>query len=177
VLRDIGASGPVGVNADRSPAWPAGTCGSISHSSNFTWAAAANLNCSQSVGIDTEPLIDAKIMGSIKAQIVSKSEWDKAKLSTFGMTNAQLFTAIFSAKEAFYKCVYPIENEYFGFRDAVATFLSNREVVVRRCCQKTDHNSNKSLRQNSAKLSVFIEFVGSDVFALTWKESGELSWT
>jgi len=57
LLKQFGNSEQVWANADRSPAWPLGFTGSISHSKNWTWAAVAEQTELVSVGIDTEPVL------------------------------------------------------------------------------------------------------------------------
>ncbi len=50
----------IGKNQDRSPRWPAGFVGSISHSRNWVVAAAARGEDYASIGIDSEPIASAE---------------------------------------------------------------------------------------------------------------------
>lgn len=174
-MQEIGATGEVLVNADRSPAWPDGVTGSISHSSKTVWAAAASKETTLSIGIDTEPFIESKVIASIKKQIVSNQEWEKAKTKLPQLSDIEIFTALFSAKEAFYKCVYQVTQKYFNFRDAEANFVSDREVLIRTCLSKSGASSDEKV-SNEMSLRVYFEFVDNSVFSIAWIEAGELAW-
>jgi 4'-phosphopantetheinyl transferase EntD len=175
-MLEIGANGAVLVNADRSPAWPDGVTGSISHSSKIIWAAVASRQTTRSIGIDTEPLIEPKVIASIKKQIVSDQEWEEAKTAMAQLSETELFTALFSAKEAFYKCVYQVNQRFFNFRDAVANFVSDREILIRTHFRK----SGPGIQENTEEeicLRVYFEILDTNVFSIVWVEAGELAWT
>ncbi|MEM7785236.1 MAG: 4'-phosphopantetheinyl transferase superfamily protein, partial [Planctomycetota bacterium] len=113
----LGENGSVGVNDDRSPSWPNGFTGSITHSQNWTWATVASTDTTRSIGIDTEKIVDAKVRREVQNQIVNPAEWDQI-LRNDADPDA-LFSAVFSAKESVYKCCFPIVRQYFGFQCAV----------------------------------------------------------
>lgn len=175
-MQELGLTGPVLINADRSPAWPDGVVGSISHSSMITWAAVASTQTAKSVGIDTEPLIDTNVLASIKDQIVSDDEWTAARASLTQLSDSALFTAIFSAKEAFYKCLHQVEKEYFDFRDATATVVSDREMFLQTQLGENKNDRDCQRVSTPKSLPVFFEFSESSVFSITWIEAGELAW-
>jgi 4'-phosphopantetheinyl transferase EntD len=106
---------PVRVAADRQPLWPDALVGSITHTSGFCAAVVATKESFSAVGIDSE------IAGSVKAELwrrictPSETAWLRS-LPEGEQTTAA--TLIFTAKEAFYKCQYPLVREHLDFHDA-----------------------------------------------------------
>ena len=98
------------------PIWPAGYVGSISHVRGTVAAAVAKASDIVSIGIDIEeterfrPAIEKKI-----------ARPDEIAVNFEGLAPDARQTALaimFSAKEAFYKCQYPITGQIMGFHDA-----------------------------------------------------------
>jgi 4'-phosphopantetheinyl transferase EntD len=131
---------PVKVAADRQPLWPEGLVGSITHTSGFCAAVVARKQSLSAVGIDSE------IAGSVKAElwrgICTPSEIAWLRSLPQGEQTAAA-TLIFSAKEAFYKCQYPLVGERLNFNDAtvepawgaargVFTIHANRSIALAR---------------------------------------------
>jgi 4'-phosphopantetheinyl transferase EntD len=81
------------------PVWPAGYVGSISHAHGFVAVAAARRTDLLSIGIDVENAL--RFRPELEKKIVQMA-----------------LAIMFSAKEAFYKCQYPITECYLGFHDA-----------------------------------------------------------
>jgi 4'-phosphopantetheinyl transferase EntD len=106
---------PVEVADDRRPLWPDPLVGSITHTAGFCAAVVAPKDTFSAVGIDSE------IAGSVKRELwrgictPSETAWLRS-LPESQQTAAA--TLIFSAKEAFYKCQYPLAREHLGFHDA-----------------------------------------------------------
>lgn len=100
---------------DRQPVWPDAFVGSITHTSGFCAAVVAKKEFLSAVGIDSE------IAGSVKTHLwrgictPSETAWLRS-LPDAEQTAAA--TLIFSAKEAFYKCQYPLAQERLNFHDA-----------------------------------------------------------
>lgn len=131
---------PVKVAADRQPLWPEGLVGSITHTSGFCAAVVARKQSLSAVGIDSE------VAGSVKAElwrgICTPSEIAWLRSLPQGEQTAAA-TLIFSAKEAFYKCQYPLVGERLNFNDAtvepawgaargVFTIHANRSIALAR---------------------------------------------
>ena len=55
----------VGVAQDRSPIWPDGFVGSISHSDRWVWAAVAKSEDRPAIGIDTETVVSSETLSLI----------------------------------------------------------------------------------------------------------------
>jgi 4'-phosphopantetheinyl transferase EntD len=106
---------PVKVAADRQPVWPDALVGSITHTTGFCAAVVASKKSLSAIGIDSE------IAASVKAQLwrgictPSETAWLRSLPEA---EQAAAATLIFSAKEAFYKCQYPLLGERLGFHDA-----------------------------------------------------------
>ncbi len=101
---------------DRSPIWPAGIAGTISHTRDFCAVAVATHNNSRCLGMDVEessPLRDELI-----ERICTERElgW-LASREKAGEDRGRLGKLIFSAKEAFYKCQYPLTARFLEFED------------------------------------------------------------
>ena len=101
------------------PVWPAGYIGSISHADGFAAAAAARTSEMLSVGIDVENAI--RFRPALERKIASADEI-AGNFAGLAPDARQMALAImFSAKEAFYKCQYPLTECYLGFHDAAVT--------------------------------------------------------
>lgn len=104
---------PVGAN--REPVWPQGIAGSITHSSTFAAAVAAPRSVLDAIGIDIEPAepLDAELIGRICLPAEIRRLGGNADLGHWAK-------ALFAAKEAVYKCLWP----------RIALFLEFEEVEI-----------------------------------------------
>ncbi len=102
------------VRADRTPQWPEKVVGSISHTAGLYLAAVADKTQVAALGIDCEPI------GAVSAEIWStvcgaaETQW---LASLPAVERPAAVTLIFTAKEAFYKCQYPLAGEWLDFKD------------------------------------------------------------
>jgi 4'-phosphopantetheinyl transferase EntD len=113
-MRDLGSMPyPVGVAQDRSPIWPAGLLGSISHTSELAAAVVARSAPQiRAVGLDLEQAVALEDDLFEEICIPREREW----LATQPKQRRGLLAkAVFCAKEAAYKCQYSITGEMFGF--------------------------------------------------------------
>lgn len=94
----------------REPLWPTGVVGSISHTENIACCFAALSKNFRSVGVDIEQT--SRNPGLALQKIATTDEL--ALLSQVGLPGLPLF----SAKEALYKCLYPLSQEFFGYSAA-----------------------------------------------------------
>lgn len=115
-LRELGAHGESLLAApDRRPLWPAGIVGSITHTQGYSAAVVARVDAIASLGIDTERV------GAVHPRLwpffctSGEVEW-LWRLSAD--ERSQAAALIFAAKEAYFKCQYPLVREPLGF-DAV----------------------------------------------------------
>jgi 4'-phosphopantetheinyl transferase EntD len=106
------------VAADRQPVWPAGIVGSISHTAGLCLAVVAEHTRVAALGIDCE------VVGHVNADIwetictATELAW-LASLPT--PLQAAAVALLFSAKEAVYKCQYPLTREWMDFHDLEAS--------------------------------------------------------
>ncbi|HVT36810.1 MAG TPA: 4'-phosphopantetheinyl transferase superfamily protein [Nevskiaceae bacterium] len=102
------------VNDDRSPRWPDGYTGSITHTCSCAAAVAAPLRSVRALGLDAENCVDFD--GTLVADVCTLRE--RAWLDTLApaQRNAAA-TLLFSAKEAFYKCQYALTRRWLEFHE------------------------------------------------------------
>ena len=103
-------------NQDRSPNWPIGITGSISHNSSQAIAAVASSEVHPILGIDIEEWIDAEVADEIGKEILIFEEYQR--LGECRLSYQQEVTLIFSAKESLYKALYPTVKRFFSFEYA-----------------------------------------------------------
>jgi len=105
---------PIEVAGDRQPIWPNSMVGSITHTAGYCAAVVAERGCAGALGLDSEVVGDVKV--EVWSSICSPAEliWVR---SLAALQQAMAVTLIFSAKEAFYKCQYPLIRDRVGFHD------------------------------------------------------------
>ena len=150
--------GPVGQADDRSPIWPDGFTGSISHSKNWVWASVAKSDQVLSLGIDTEAIVDAATRSQTWEQVATIDEL--RTLEALDLDPKVEFTVLFSAKEAFYKCWYPITKQYLDFKDVIVESCEPEQLTIR---PKT-----KNLNSEIGDLTVQCFVDAQDVYTVTW---------
>jgi 4'-phosphopantetheinyl transferase EntD len=92
---------------DRAPRWPDGSVGSLTHTHEYCAAVVASTATHVSLGVDAERerALDAPLI----EMICTARERER--------TPASDAIVIFAAKEAFYKCQYPLTRTYLDFLD------------------------------------------------------------
>lgn len=108
----------VAFNADRSPGWPAGVVGSITHTDGVVLAAVAPTGALRGLGVDAEVVMALESARTIGPQIATADELVGLARACPELEWERLLTLVFSAKEALYKCLYPRVGRYFGFEAA-----------------------------------------------------------
>lgn len=99
---------------DRTPMWPKGFTGSISHSDRYCGAAVARTHEKSGIGLDIELFsrVDIDLLPMIctvdELQFISR---------TGSAERQRVGAVIFSAKECFYKCQYQLTHAWLGFHD------------------------------------------------------------
>ncbi|MGA1373010.1 MAG: 4'-phosphopantetheinyl transferase family protein [Pseudomonadales bacterium] len=110
----FGLASAVGRSSDRSPVWPSGCTGSITHTHDLVAAVVAKTGVAVSLGIDLEQR--GRVGERVLPRVLTARE------------HAQLFqreaserrdqaTLIFSAKESIYKALHPLLRRYIGFHE------------------------------------------------------------
>ena len=119
--------------AGRQPIWPVGQVGAITHSTDF---AAAIVSCDLlSVGLDIERL------GRIEEKLYDKFFTPLELASINEMTDCEVETVIFSAKESIYKAIYFMLRRYVNFKEV-------------------------ELSLNAEDSSFFVSYIGEDMTSL-----------
>lgn len=113
-MRHLGhAGGPVTVAGDRSPIWPDGAIGSISHSGILAGAAVAlDRSGMRSIGLDIEPASPLECDLIAEICVEDEMSWLSSRPAA---EQPLLAKAIFCAKEAAYKSQYPLSRQLTGF--------------------------------------------------------------
>lgn len=110
----------VGRDAEGLPAWPPGFVGSISHTALTIVAAVMPAGECRSLGIDIELGCSDGRIESCRGQVGNDDEW-KLMASAFP---CRPFVALFSAKEALFKALFPLTRKMIGFGAARAIAAS-----------------------------------------------------
>lgn len=99
---------------DRAPLWPASVVGSITHTHGYCAAVVADRGVVAGLGIDTE------VAGAVGEELWPRlySDGESRRLALLpAPARGIAATLLFAAKEAFYKCQYPITGERLDFLD------------------------------------------------------------
>ena len=165
LLEEMGETNKVGTADDRSPIWPAGFVGSLSHSDAWVWGCVVRQTDLVSIGIDTELIASTELRQDVQKTIATEAEWNLVGQSS--LTPDEVFTLVFSAKEAFYKCWFPLVETYFDFFDAEVVALTPSTI-----CLKT-LPSHPGYDTGLGALKVHYSICDSSVFTATWIKTGD----
>ena len=99
---------------DRSPVWPSDRAGSLSHCQRLCAAAVGKHPHYRGVGIDIETI--GRVEKKLWPTLFTDNEINYFSSVEPALRDAET-TAFFSAKEAFYKCQYPLTQQWVGFQD------------------------------------------------------------
>ncbi len=116
-LRHSGAAGKVEFGADRTPVWPVGWVGSITHTEGVSAAVAAPVERVRGIGLDVEAVMSTQTVNRIFDAVMTETERSDFERGQ-RWSREEFVTLVFSAKESIYKCIRPIAGEFFGFKDA-----------------------------------------------------------
>jgi 4'-phosphopantetheinyl transferase EntD len=114
---------------DRAPVWPRGVVGSITHTGDFAAAAVAWAADIAALGIDSEQIIDP----AAAHDIADVCMVDEATLfrAVDGRSFCEFCTFVFSAKEAVFKCLFPLTRKFLEFSDVrITSFDWNRKYFA-----------------------------------------------
>ena len=112
---------------DRAPVWPSDRTGSLSHCDTLCAAAVGKRNAVQSVGVDVETI--GRVERKLWPALFTEKETDY--LSSLATDTVALETSLFfSAKEAFYKCQYPLTHQWVGFQNVEVTRHDRHSLAI-----------------------------------------------
>jgi 4'-phosphopantetheinyl transferase EntD len=100
--------------SDRAPVWPRGVVGSITHTEGYCAVVLHRSPPMQSVGVDVEMLngVNEELFASILT--ARERSW---VMSHGCERRDDLAALLFSAKEAYYKCQYPLSTTFLDYQD------------------------------------------------------------
>ena len=96
---------------DRSPIWPQGAVGSITHTYGYCGVVVARAEQYASLGLDAER--DKELSPELIQMICTPAEQQR--------TDPVDAIVYFAAKEAFYKCQHPLTRQFLDFQDVELT--------------------------------------------------------
>lgn len=154
----------IGQASSGAPIWPAGSCGSITHSSTHAGVAVAQLSHVCSLGIDID---DGRNLDAATKDVVSQAELRELQAHPLARDEATAARLAFCAKEALYKCQMPLTgNSELSFVD-IALHLRTDGVLRG---QPVGSLSNLTSSAVSAILISIEQFQGVTI-AIAWKPS------
>ena len=106
-----------GQDAEGAPQWPAGLCGSITHSNGLAAAAVASRQDFLGLGLDAEVLMSNTRAQRLAAQILCPDELQRMACLP-ASEHAWLVSLTFCSKESLFKALYPLVGQRFYFQDA-----------------------------------------------------------
>ncbi|MBW2281769.1 MAG: 4'-phosphopantetheinyl transferase superfamily protein [Deltaproteobacteria bacterium] len=107
------ADAPLLPDDERATLWPQGIVGSISHSSGLCVVAIAATGELAALGLDLER--DDAVRPAVWRRICGAAEVERLRAAPES-ERARLASLIFSAKEATYKCLFPLSRVELGFK-------------------------------------------------------------
>lgn len=105
-------------DAENSPGWPEGMCGSITHKNGHVAVCTESTQSFNAIGIDSENA--EKDISHLQEKICTENDLKVVEriCKASHISRGSLIALIFSAKEALFKCHYPLGKKMFWFHDA-----------------------------------------------------------
>jgi 4'-phosphopantetheinyl transferase EntD len=107
------------VGPDREPRWPSGIVGTISHAKDVCVVAVARRNTVAALGVDVEAAepMPSKLLPTICTPREREwiARWPEPERGGLAML-------LFTAKEAIYKCQFPLTRRFLEFEDVEVDF-------------------------------------------------------
>ncbi len=100
-----------GISSDRSPHWPVGYTGSISHTRNMAVSLVGRSEKYPGLGVDLEKILTGNEAEKLADLIMKPQE----RRCIAGLDFALLTTLVFSAKESLFKALYPAVKHICAF--------------------------------------------------------------
>jgi 4'-phosphopantetheinyl transferase EntD len=115
------------IGEEREPIWPEGIVGSISHCDTLVGAIVAKKSEHISLGLDIEEI--GRVTPDLWDLVFTENEKDYLS----GLSETEMLmqsTAIFSAKEAFYKFQHPITKIFLDFLDVEVALPDMHRIMI-----------------------------------------------
>ncbi|MCQ4288090.1 4'-phosphopantetheinyl transferase superfamily protein [Pseudomonas stutzeri] len=115
--RVLGVPGIPAVGEDRSPCWPTGVVGSITHGAGWAAVVAARSELWRGLGLDVEKLLPVTRADRLAGEILTPRELE-GYAALDDSQRALRVTLTFSLKESLFKALYPLVKMRFYFQEA-----------------------------------------------------------
>jgi enterobactin synthetase component D len=146
------------INADRSPLWPDGVVGSISHSNDKAISLVTSIDQCVGVGVDLQYAIPPEEQLKILDLVLSTSE----ALLFRKISPNRAFDVFFSAKESLYKALYPSCLDIFEHKDVEIVKVNEYDFTL-------EIHLLRDLKAHWFKGQVFtVHYHVAQTYALTW---------
>ena len=152
----------VPMGADRAPVWPEGVIGSLTHSTAACLAVVGERRRLVSVGVDLEA--DLPLPDAIADEICGRADRG-ANLGVRAGLGERFALMVFVAKEAVYKCQYPLTGSLFGFDILSVRLMPEADAFVAR------FEAPVGVFAAGETLRGRIAHVGGHVVAAAWVEA------
>jgi 4'-phosphopantetheinyl transferase EntD len=108
----------IGSGSARQPLWPSSVLGSITHTTTYCGAAVARVGDLECLGIDAEECrrLDERVLATVSLE--DERRWLEEQDPDWWPV------LLFSAKEAFYKAIWPVIGQWVGYQDVRVSFDS-----------------------------------------------------
>jgi enterobactin synthetase component D len=124
----------IGRTPEGAPIWPEAIVGSITHTDEYASAAVALARDTQGLGIDTQRVISSQQAERISSLVLLPAE---AAQPRGAIADHVWVTLVFAAKEALFKCVYPLVGRFFHYPDAALIEVDVRTGVLRLALERS----------------------------------------
>ncbi|QCC92802.1 4'-phosphopantetheinyl transferase superfamily protein [Enterobacter cloacae] len=114
-----GYSAKVPGRSRRIPVWPAGICGSISHTDTLACAIVTASDRWRALGVDVESVMTPALAHELRHAIVAEGEDDEPPPT---LSQEQFITLLFSGKEAAFKAINILFPGFIDFREVKIIF-------------------------------------------------------
>ena len=151
------AESQIAIGNHREPIWPTGCTGSISHSEQ-TSVACVNQQLTErgGVGVDIQSNINKDTINKIASTVLSEKDSLIMKRGVADLTESQLFTLLFSAKESVFKALFNTVGEYFDFQ---TVSVENIDFDLQQVTIKTTIALTKEIPEGTEINVSFLEMI------------------
>ena len=155
-MTELGVStGPILKAEDRSPVWPEGVIGSLTHAADLAIAAVSRPEAVTGIGIDLEQ--HDRVTEPLFRKLFTAAECSSPALRERSPDRDRAAALMFSAKEAAYKAVYPRVGRFIGFQEAEIDIDWDARTLRARYIG--DHPPNRIMSDGEGHFCFFGDYV------------------
>lgn len=154
---------PILSSSRGAPIWPQGVVGSITHSTQYVAAAAADNSRIIAIGIDAEP--NEPLRCGVQDLIVSSSEKNQIENLTTLRPEVEWGRVFFSAKESVYKAWFSLTQSWLGFDD-VDLNIDIKGSIGPVSYRSSSHRAHEVVAQLSGRWAVKDGIIVTAIFGI-----------